>query len=46
MVDDPEKAGEAARRFRAESVEMVFLYVSTYAVSSTVLPVVSGRACQ
>ncbi len=40
MVDDPHKAGEAARRFRAEGVEMVFLYASTYALSSTVLPVV------
>jgi L-arabinose isomerase len=40
MVDEPQKAVEAARRFRTEGVEMVFLYVSTYALSSTVLPVV------
>ncbi len=40
MVDNPTKATEAAERFRRERVEMVFLYVSTYALSSTVLPVV------
>jgi len=40
MVDNPIKATAAAERFRRERVEMVFLYVSTYALSSTVLPVV------
>lgn len=40
MVDNPAKATEAAELFRREQVEMIFLYVSTYALSSTVLPVV------
>lgn len=40
MVDNPQKASDAADRFRAEQVEMIFLFISTYALSSTVLPVV------
>lgn len=40
MVDNPEKARAAASLFRREEVELIFLYVSTYALSSTVLPVV------
>jgi L-arabinose isomerase len=40
MVDNPEKARSAASQFRREEVELIFLYVSTYALSSTVLPVV------
>lgn len=40
MVDTVEKAREAAALFRSEEVELIFLYVSTYALSSTVLPVV------
>src|SRR5512140_3033065 len=40
MVDNPEKARVAASLFRREEVELIFLYVSTYALSSTVLPVV------
>jgi L-arabinose isomerase len=39
MVDCPEKAIEAAETMRKESVEIVFLFISTYALSSTVLPV-------
>ncbi|MEX2511518.1 MAG: L-fucose/L-arabinose isomerase family protein [Cyclobacteriaceae bacterium] len=39
MVDNPEKAGEAADLLKKEDVEIVFLYVSTYALSSTVLPI-------
>ncbi|NDP22959.1 MAG: arabinose isomerase [Paludibacter sp.] len=39
MVDNPLKAGEAADLLKANDVEIVFLYVSTYALSSTVLPV-------
>ncbi|MBP5622406.1 MAG: hypothetical protein J6X44_10360, partial [Thermoguttaceae bacterium] len=41
LIDDPQKAGSAAEAFQREDVELVFLYVSTYALSSTVLPVVS-----
>ncbi len=40
MVDNPEKARRAASLFAREEVEIIFLYVSTYALSSTVLPVV------
>src|SRR5215831_18115168 len=40
MVDNPEKARAAASLFRRQEVELIFLYVSTYALSSTVLPVV------
>ncbi len=39
MVDNPEKAREAADFLKSQDVEIVFLYVSTYALSSTVLPV-------
>ena len=40
MVDNPLRAGEAASLFRREEVEMIFLNVATYALSSIVLPVV------
>ena len=40
MVDCPEKSAEAADLMRKEGVEIVFLFISTYALSSTVLPVV------
>jgi L-arabinose isomerase len=39
MVDNPEKAREAADFLKNKDVEIVFLYVSTYALSSTVLPI-------
>jgi L-arabinose isomerase len=39
MVDNPVKAREAADYLNSQDVEIVFLYVSTYALSSTVLPV-------
>lgn len=40
MVDDPTKAAAAAACLKENDVELVFLYISTYALSSTVLPVV------
>jgi L-arabinose isomerase len=40
MVDTPEKARHAADLFKREDVGLIFLYVSTYALSATVLPVV------
>ena len=40
MVDHPEKASGAASFFKQEDVEVIFLFISTYALSSTVLPVV------
>lgn len=39
MVDNPVKAIEAADLLKKSDVEIVFLYISTYALSSTVLPV-------
>ncbi len=40
LVDSPAKARAAAELFRREGVEAIFLYIATYALSSTVLPVV------
>lgn len=40
MVDNPGKAGATANLFKKEDVEVIFLFISTYALSSTVLPVV------
>ncbi|HMI03098.1 MAG TPA: hypothetical protein VK541_11485 [Pedobacter sp.] len=40
LIDTPDKAFEAGSRFRTEDVDLIFLYVTTYALSSTVLPVV------
>jgi len=39
MVDNPVKARQAADFLKSQDVEIVFLYISTYALSSTVLPV-------
>lgn len=40
LVDNVDKAFDAGIRFRKEDVDIIFLYVTTYALSSTVLPVV------
>lgn len=40
LVDSPEQARVVADQFKREDVQIIFLYVSTYALSSTVLPVV------
>ena len=45
MVDSIEKAQQAADTFSQEDVALVFLYVSTYALSATVLPVVQRMSC-
>ena len=39
LVDSAEKARAAADLFLAQRVEAIFLYISTYALSQTVLPV-------
>ena len=39
MADNPVKAREAASLLHSNDVEIVFLFISTYALSSTVLPV-------
>lgn len=40
LVDTAGKAFEVGRQFRREETDVIFLYVTTYALSSTVLPVV------
>ncbi|MDF3078378.1 MAG: putative L-arabinose isomerase [Sphingobacteriaceae bacterium] len=40
LIDTPEKAFDAGHEFRRQDVDLLFLYVTTYALSSTVLPVV------
>lgn len=40
LIDSSEKAFEAGHQFRRADVDIIFLYVTTYALSSTVLPVV------
>lgn len=40
LVDTPEAAFAAGHEFRRQDVDIIFLHVTTYALSSTVLPVV------
>jgi L-arabinose isomerase len=40
LVDNPVKALAAGHKFREADVDVIFLYATTYALSSTVLPVV------
>src|SRR5512147_1705825 len=40
LVDSHGKALTAAHRFRQEDVDILFVYVTTYALSATVLPIV------
>src|SRR5665213_4306111 len=40
LIDTAAKAMEAGHRLRQSDVDIIFLYVTTYALSSTVLPVV------
>ena len=40
LIDTPEKALSAGHEFRRADVDLIFLHVTTYALSSTVLPVV------
>src|SRR5882762_6145745 len=40
LIDTPEMALAAGHDFRRADVDLIFLYVTTYALSSTVLPVV------
>jgi len=40
LIDSPPKALEAGHQFRSADVDLIFLHVTTYALSSTVLPVV------
>ena len=45
LVDSPLKAREAGDYLQKSDVDIVFIYVSTYALSSTVLPVVHRLNC-
>ena len=40
LIDNSAKAEEAGHEFRRADVDLIFLYVTTYALSATVLPVV------
>jgi L-arabinose isomerase len=40
LIDTPEKSFAAGHEFRKADVDIIFLYVTTYALSSTVLPAV------
>jgi L-arabinose isomerase len=40
LVDNADRAFAAGREFRRADVDLIFLHVTTYALSSTVLPVV------
>jgi L-arabinose isomerase len=40
LIDTPEKSQAAGHQFRQADVDLIFLQVTTYALSSTVLPVV------
>ncbi|MBW7894227.1 MAG: arabinose isomerase [Opitutaceae bacterium] len=40
LIDNPERAHAAGREFRRADVDVILLHVTTYALSSTVLPVV------
>jgi L-arabinose isomerase len=40
LIDNPKKAADAGHAFRRADIDLLFLHVTTYALSSTVLPVV------
>lgn len=40
LIDTPTTARDAARTFRAADLDLLFIYITTYAVSSIVLPLV------
>jgi L-arabinose isomerase len=40
LIDSPQKAMAAGHEFRRQDVDLIFLHVTTYALSATVLPVV------
>ncbi len=45
MIDTPEKALRAGHWLRQQDVDLIFLHVTTYALSATVLPVVRRAKC-
>jgi L-arabinose isomerase len=40
LIDTPQRSQEAGHQCRREDIDVLFLYVTTYALSNTVLPVV------
>ena len=40
LIDTPQRAREAGHEYRRADIDVLFLYVTTYALSNTVLPVV------
>jgi L-arabinose isomerase len=40
LIDTPQRAQEAGHQSRREDIDVLFLYVTTYALSNTVLPLV------
>lgn len=40
LVDSPDMSRQIGDQFRAQNVDVIFLFITTYALSSTVLPVV------
>ena len=40
LVDTPARSSEAGHQCRREDIDVLFLYVTTYALSNTVLPLV------
>jgi len=40
LIDTPERSSEAGHECRREDIDVLFLYVTTYALSNTVLPLV------
>ncbi len=43
MIDDADKAVRVASRMKREEVELLFIFISTYALSSTILPIVNKQ---
>lgn len=44
IVDTPEKAQECMLRLKQANIELLFLFLSTYALSSTILPIAHNLA--
>ncbi len=40
LIDSPERSRQAGRQCRRHDIDVLFLYVTTYALSNTVLPIV------
>jgi L-arabinose isomerase len=40
LIDSPQRSFEAGHQCRREDIDVLFLYVTTYALSNTVLPIV------